>query len=59
MINKCPKCGSEDIEEMAGFISCNKCGYDESNEFEEGRSTQKGKTGFTPYKKGGGHRTKL
>lgn len=57
-MNKCPKCGSKDIEIMGGFIICNKCEYDESGEFEEGRSTQKGKTGFTPYKKGGGMRTK-
>lgn len=57
-MKKCPKCGSEDIEVTAGFIECHKCGYDEGDEFGSERNRQKGKTGFTPYKRGGAKRTR-
>jgi|GEM_PF-1677177 len=61
----CPKCRSPDTEinTILGstFLVCNSCGYDESEDlldvYPEGRSTQKGKSGFTPYKRGGGRRT--
>lgn len=61
----CPKCTSTDTKTstfLGGtFLVCNHCGYDESEDildvYPEGRSTQKGKSGFTPYKRGGGRRT--
>ena len=61
----CPKCKSSDVKKVhilgGDFLICNNCGYDESEDlldvYPEGRSTQKGKSGFTPYKRGGGRRT--
>lgn len=59
-MTKCPKCKSSDIEfiDYSGlkFIKCNKCNFDESSEYEMhpgARETQREKTRFSPYKKGG------
>lgn len=62
---KCPKCSSEDVE-IIDYLGvkcrvCNKCGYDETSEYEtfpQGRSSQKAKGRYSPYKTGGGHRTR-
>ena len=61
---KCPKCGSKEVEikkvMKSNLLMCLKCGFDESEMLEvyaESRSTQSGKTKFTPYKKGGGKRS--
>ncbi len=60
---KCPKCGSADItiyDEDVSFLTCNKCGYDESEEeaYPEQRTSQKEKARYTPYKTGGKGRTR-
>lgn len=65
MNKKCPKCKSENIK-LVDYLSikavkCNDCGFDETNEYEvfpEQRETQREKTKFTPYKKGGKARTR-
>ena len=64
-VNKCPKCGSENIKIVdymgAKVIVCKKCGYDETEELAivpEQRETQREKTRYSPYRKGGGKRTK-
>jgi len=65
MPKKCPKCSSEDIK-LADYlgieaVKCNSCGFDESKEYEafpEERETQREKTRFTAYKKGGKARTR-
>ena len=61
---KCPVCGSSDIkineDDGFTFISCNKCKYDEAEDYDvypEEKSGQKGKSGYTPYKRGGGRRS--
>jgi len=60
MSKKCPKCKSGDIKlvDYLGIkaVKCNKCGFDETEQLEvypEQRETQREKTRFTPYKKGG------
>jgi len=60
----CPVCKSSDVkikeEEGFEFLVCKKCGYDEGEGFDiypEERSAQKGKSGFTPYKRGGSRRS--
>ncbi len=65
MRKKCPKCNSEDLESVDYLnikaVKCKKCGFDETEEYEvfpEQRETQREKTRFTPYKKGGRGRTK-
>ena len=62
---KCPKCSSKDVEiiDYLGMkcIVCAKCGYDESADYDvfpDGRSSQKAKGRYSPYKTGGGHRTR-
>ena len=62
---KCPICKSIKIKlEVIGdleFIKCESCGFDESQDYEvypEEKSGQKGKSGFTPYKRGGGSRSR-
>lgn len=60
---KCPKCNSKDIEYVSinnsKFLTCNKCGYDESEDilevYPEERFSKGGKG--SPYKKGGHQRT--
>ena len=62
---KCPKCKSSHTDRVemfnTKFLICLNCGYDESEDvldvYPEGRSTQSGKTGHNPYKRGGGMRT--
>ncbi len=61
---KCPACGSSDIkvieEEGFNFIVCSKCKYNEAEDYDvypEERSAQKGKSGYTPYQRGGGRRS--
>jgi len=62
----CPVCGSKNIQlkEKSGFlyICCKDCEYDEEEDYDVAslgeRSTQKGKTKHTPYKRGGGQRTR-
>lgn len=63
MNKKCPKCNSKDIKIVAYLdieaIKCNDCGFDETEQYEvfpEQRETQREKTRFTPYKKGGATR---
>ena len=61
----CPMCKSSDTEtfEEDGFIflRCKRCKYDESIEYDDAypgqRNTQKGKSGYTPYKRGGAMRS--
>lgn len=60
----CPQCGSKniDLEDTFGFLSCNKCGYNEGFSFDDAesggeRNRQVGKTRQSPYKKGGGQRS--
>lgn len=62
---KCPICKSTDIKieiiDDLEFIKCNKCRFDETEDYEvypEEKSGQKGKSGFTPYKRGGGSRSR-
>ena len=64
MPRNCPVCKSPDtqIKEEDGFefIVCKKCGYNEAEDsdiYPEERSAQKGKSGFTPYKRGGAQRS--
>lgn len=64
MAKVCPVCKSPDteIKEVDGFefLTCKKCGYDEADEYDiypEERSAQKGKSGYTPYKRGGAQRS--
>ena len=62
----CPVCGSRKIElkeeEGLVFVVCHACHFDEAEGYDEAypgeRSTQKGKTRYTPYKRGGGYRTR-
>lgn len=62
----CPNCESEDIAfvtiSSSQYLMCNECGFDESEDIldvhESGRNTQKGKTGNSPYKRGGSQRTR-
>ena len=66
MARKCPNCGSENTKEVeisnSKFLQCDECGFDESEDlldvYPEHRSTQSGKSGFSPYKKGGSFRTR-
>ena len=64
MKQRCPKCGSDNIEiyeEDLGFVKCKKCGYDdlEHEPIPYGiKKLQKEKANFTPYKTGGPRRTK-
>jgi Zn ribbon nucleic-acid-binding protein len=61
---KCPKCNSEDVEiidEEMGFIKCNKCGFNEIEDYdagtdEEERETQREKNRYSPYRQSGGRR---
>lgn len=62
---KCPICKSSNVEveiiDDLEFLKCNSCGFDEKDDYEvypEERSAQKGKSGFTPYKRGGGARSR-
>jgi ribosomal protein S27AE len=61
MARKCPKCGSEDVEfDFDKLLNCKKCSYSESEDeinIDE-RSTQSEKRAYTPYRTGGGQRTK-
>lgn len=64
-MQKCPKCGSKEIkkEDYMGVscIKCPNCGYDEASQYDvypEEKTSQKAKESFTPYKSGGGKRTK-
>lgn len=64
MAKICPVCKSTETEvieeEGFEFLVCKKCKYDEREEFDVypgERSTQKGKSGFTPYKRGGAQRS--
>lgn len=62
----CPVCGSKNItvKEIRGFhsICCKDCTFDEEHDYDaaypEERSTQAGKTKFSPYKRGGSQRTR-
>ena len=65
MIKNCPKCGSEDTEEVeyldTKLILCYKCHFDERDEYDivsEGRSSQKAKREYNVYKTGGSKRSK-
>ena len=61
---RCVKCGSFDVsvteEEGLSFIKCNKCGFDELEEgyFSAGKTSQKEKGKFSPYKAGGKQRSR-
>ena len=61
---KCPKCGNEDVMIVSyrggKFIRCN-CGFDETKQVEEEfgeKKSQKAKGSHSPYRAGGGKRTK-
>ena len=61
---RCPRCKSPDVELIQYLnmkaIVCKHCGFDERQEYEyfdEGRSSQKEKGRFSPYKTGGSKRT--
>ncbi len=62
----CPVCGSKNIvlKEVRGFsyVCCKDCEFDEEQDYDaaypEGRNTQRGKSTFTPYQRGGGQRSR-
>ena len=61
----CPKCKSENIalEDYMGIecMRCLDCGYDETTKYDvypEEKKSQKAKGRYTPYKAGGGKRTR-
>ena len=65
MKTKCPKCGSKNIKIVdymgAKVLVCKKCGYDERDSLSivpEQRTSQREKTRHSPYRTGGGKRTK-
>lgn len=62
---KCPKCGSTqaNLQPYMGLmcIYCDKCGFDEACIYEvyaQEKTSQKAKGRHSPYKKGGGKRTR-
>jgi predicted Zn-ribbon and HTH transcriptional regulator len=64
-MKKCPKCHSNKIELEdymgAQCIICKECGYHEADELNispEIKTSQREKGRYTPYKTGGGKRTK-
>jgi len=64
MSKKCPKCDSTNIEVTEhndlDFIKCKHCGFDEKmyEVTPSQRETQREKTRYSPYKTGGGKRTR-
>jgi predicted nucleic-acid-binding Zn-ribbon protein len=64
MKQRCPKCGSDNIQIYDGdlpFIKCLKCKYDELDVEpipSDPRTNQKSKGNFSPYKTGGSKRTR-
>lgn len=61
-MTKCPKCKSENIEKVKisnteGLV-CNNCGYDETTDAPEERTSQREKTHHSPYRKGGSLRSR-
>lgn len=63
-MKKCPRCGSANISnhEYRGVkcLKCNDCGFDEASEmdmYSAGRTSQKAKGRYSPYKAGGKRRT--
>ena len=60
MKEKCPNCGSEDIEEVklfgSSYISCNNCGYDKSEELDLNADGKKKKS-RNVYRTGGARRS--
>ena len=64
-MTNCPICDSKDTGYLtvknSRFLICNECGYDESEKilevYPEEKTSQKGKSGNSPYKKGGHQRT--
>ena len=64
-MRKCPKCNSYNVEpylyQSAEVIKCNECGFDEGAEFEQfptEKASQKAKGKHSPYKTGGGQRSR-
>ena len=64
-MNKCPKCGSADINiyNYLGIktIKCSNCGFDEGavyHVFPEQKTSQKAKGRYAVYKTGGTQRTR-
>ena len=62
MKQRCPKCGSDQIEvyDDLAFIKCKKCGYDELASEPlpyDVRKSQREKAKYSPYKTGGKLRT--
>lgn len=63
---QCPVCGSKNVvlKKVRGFqyLCCQDCEFDEEQDYDsvypEERSTQRGKSTFTPYQRGGGQRTR-
>tara|TARA_Y100000310_G_scaffold68970_2_gene64308 strand:- start:15789 stop:15992 length:204 start_codon:yes stop_codon:yes gene_type:complete len=63
---KCPKCRSTNVEEKeeggTTYFICKNCHYNELEDWDEAypedRNRQQGKTKHTPYKRGGGYRTR-
>lgn len=65
IVQRCPRCNSDKVrfEKFIGIkcLVCSNCGYDERKELSTAsgdRSRQKGKSSFTPYRAGGGKRTR-
>lgn len=65
MKKSCPKCDSTRIHSEnymdIDVLVCDTCGYDESSLYDiypEQKTSQKAKGQFTPYKTGGGKRTR-
>ena len=60
----CPKCRSADVkiheDDGISFITCNSCGYDELEEYEDlGKKTSQNEKGrYSPYKTGGKGRSR-
>lgn len=64
-MTKCPKCGSTQTKKEPymdiDVLICKSCSYDESALYDiypEQKTSQKAKGQFSPYKTGGGKRTK-
>ena len=64
-MKECPSCGSANIKYFGYLglktLKCSNCGFDEGSIYEvypEQKTSQKAKGKFSPYKTGGGIRTR-
>ena len=65
MRKECPVCHSHDVKIKENgdinFLVCNKCGFDESKEYDVytgEKGSKKAKARYSPYKIGGSQRTR-